>query len=328
MFVQHDVISVIVPIYKVEKYLTKCIDSILGQTYDQLEIILVDDGSPDNCGKICDIYKKNDSRIKVIHKRNGGLSDARNAGMQIATGNYIGFVDGDDYIAPDMYEHLYSVMKKNNADVGVCNACIVSEDRVAMYTEDNSPIVLRGKQSIFSMICDRLFTVNSWNKLYKRYVFDGIEFPVGKLYEDLATTYKVLDRANIVVVSKAQKYAYVQREGSIMNQNGSKIKRDKIDIIEEMWDYFSKSEIFNLDELKAGIIRYIIIDIFKMIGSKSVKDNPDYRKRLKQFMKDKNRDIFGNHNVSAYHKMILHIYLECPAILACAYHIKGGLIDA
>lgn len=118
---KEDLISIIVPVYKVENYLSKCLDSMICQTYKNIEIILVDDGSPDNSGKICDDYAKKDSRIKVIHKENGGLSDARNAGLKIATGKYIGFVDSDDYISVEMYEKLYNQAKKEDADIACCN---------------------------------------------------------------------------------------------------------------------------------------------------------------------------------------------------------------
>lgn len=321
---QQDLISVIVPIYKVEKYLERCINSILNQTYNNLEIILVDDGSPDNCGKICDFYQKKDPRIKVIHKLNGGLSDARNAGLNIASGQYLGFIDSDDYIAPDMYEYLYYLIKNTNADIGICNACIVSDFELPRYTDDNNPIVLHGNQIMYSMICDKLFTVNTWNKLYKSSLFDKIKFPVGRLYEDLATTYKLLDRADTVVVSKAKKYAYVQRNGSIMRQTGFRMKADKIDIVDEMWGFFYDKERYDYEKISAGLIRYLLNDIFKMIGSGNVNNNSEYRVRLKEFVRRKNQDIYNNHYISVYHKMLLWTYLFCPNILAFMYRIKGG----
>lgn len=320
---QQDLISIIVPIYKVEQYLEKCINSILNQTYQNLEIILVDDGSPDSCGKICDDYKKKDLRIKVIHKTNGGLSDARNAGMRIASGKYLGFVDSDDYIAPDMYEHLLTIMSDNDADIGVCDACVVSENSVPEFTDDVQPVVFRCEDCLRAMIYDKLFTVNTWNKLYKRCVFDGIEFPVGKLYEDLATTYKLIEKANKIVVSKARKYAYVQRDGSIMNQTAFKMKTDKIDIVDEMWRYYSNKNIAYKLEIQAGIINYITNDIFKMIGRGKVRQNQEYQCQLRLFIKDKKKDIIRNNYISRYNKVVLFIYILCPAMLAGAYSFKG-----
>ena len=319
---QQDLISIIVPVYKVEKYIEKCVNSILEQTYHNLEIILVDDGSPDKCGQICDEYQKKDSRIKVIHKKNGGLSDARNSGIRIASGQYLGFVDSDDYIAPDMYEHLFLIMKEKNADIGVCNACIVSENSVPEFTDDTQPVVFESNECLKVMICDKLLTVNTWNKLYKRHVFDGIEFPVGKLYEDFATTYKVIEQAKTIVVSKAKKYAYVQRKGSIMNQTAFRMKTDKIDIVEEMWLHYSKTNQRFSTELQAGIIEYVINDIFKMIGSHNVNKNPEYQEKLRLFIKRNNNVVFRNKYISNRKKAVLLLYLICPTVLRCVYSIK------
>ena len=120
-----DLITIVVPVYKVEKYIDRCVTSILNQTYKNLQIILVDDGSPDNCGKICDEYAKKDNRIEVIHKENGGLSDARNAGINIAKGKYIAFVDSDDYVSNDYIEYMYKILKKENAKISICELQIV-----------------------------------------------------------------------------------------------------------------------------------------------------------------------------------------------------------
>ena len=177
-------ISVIVPIYKVEKYLHKCIDSILAQTYTNLEIILVDDGSPDNCGKICDEYAAKDSRIKVIHQPNGGLSAARNAGLDIATGDYIGFVDSDDYIAPDMYEKLYNALVKNDADMAICDyqrfGNELPYDEMSLTTEVITGLQAMEKQNT---VINCSFVV-AWSKLYKSFIFSNVRFPVGKINED------------------------------------------------------------------------------------------------------------------------------------------------
>ena len=127
-----DKISVIVPVYKVEKYLNRCVQSIASQTYENLEIILVDDGSPDNCGVLCDEWVQKDSRIKVVHKENGGLSSARNAGVAVATGAYVGFVDSDDYIHPQMYEKLYEALVENGADISICGCDYVDEELIFM----------------------------------------------------------------------------------------------------------------------------------------------------------------------------------------------------
>lgn len=321
---QQDRISVIVPVYKVEKYLPKCIESILNQTYRNLEILLVDDGSPDRCGGICDEYMEKDSRIKVIHKENGGLSDARNAGIREATGAFFGFVDSDDHIAPDMYEYLWTLMKENDADIGVCDACVIPEDGEPTYTAGENIQVYHGRESLHAMVCRNAFTVNTWNKLYKRQVFEGITFPVGMLYEDLATTYRLLEQAECVAVSDAQKYAYVQRNGSIMNQTATKMKVDKIHIVEQMWEHYSAGYDPKDDQLQAGILRYITNDIFRMIGSGTVSKNTQYRVVLKDFVRKNKKAIYKNPWLGRRNKAVLRGFLCCPKLLAGIYKVKSG----
>lgn len=318
-----ELISVIVPVYKVEKYLERCIESLRNQVYTNLEIILVDDGSPDACGEICDTYQQKDPRIRVIHKANGGLSDARNAGIQVARGKYLGFIDSDDYVAPDMFSHLYGILKDNDADVSICSAVVVEEGKQAQFTDGRVTNVLSGEEILLGMIYQNLFTVNTWNKLYKRELFDKIRFPSGKLYEDLATTYKVMDLAGRVVYSDACKYAYVQRSGSIMNRTGRMMKNDKIIILAEMWGYFEKRERPFSDEIKAGIFKYIINDIFKMTSAGNLLKNSSYRESLKLFMCGKKVALFKNSRLNMYFKLVVASYLCNPRILTFFYSIKN-----
>ena len=223
-------ISVIVPIYKVEKYLRKCVDSIINQTYKNLEIILVDDGSPDNCPAICDEYAKKDNRIKVIHKPNGGLSDARNAGLDIATGEYIAFVDSDDYIDLTMYEKLYNAIKQNNCDLAICGFRQVDENDKPLNNGWSKKFVIYEKDHSL----DALFTTNiggivvAWNKLYKKHIFDIIRYPKGLIHEDEYIIYDVIVKCNGIVIIEDQLYNYVQRANSII---GSKPTKKVFDVI-------------------------------------------------------------------------------------------------
>lgn len=213
-----NLISVIVPIYNVENYIHKCIDSIINQTYRNLEIILVDDGSPDNCGKICDEYALKDCRIKVIHKKNGGLSDARNAGIDISTGEYLGFVDSDDYIDTDMYSVLLKNLKDNDADISTCGRIIVTEGNETPSFKNNETVCLSSHDAIKDLF---LFNNNvchaAWDKLYKREMFSEIRFPLGRLFEDAAIMYQVFENARKIVSTKKQMCYYIQRQGSISN---------------------------------------------------------------------------------------------------------------
>lgn len=210
-------ISVIIPIYKVEKYLHRCIDSVVNQTYKNLEIILVDDGSPDKCPKICDEYADKDSRIKVIHKSNGGLSDARNVGITSATGNYISFIDSDDYIAKDFFSTLFETMYSQNSDIVECSVVKFYENNhFDAYNDDFSINTYVTQDALSALIAESQFRQHVWNKLYKSSLISGISFEVGKLNEDEFWTYQIFARAKRVTKINKTMYYYFQRESSIM----------------------------------------------------------------------------------------------------------------
>lgn len=183
-------ISVIVPVYKVEEYLERCVSSLCHQTYKNLEIILVDDGSPDNSGKMCDELAKKDARIKVIHKKNGGLSDARNEGIEKSTGEYIAFVDSDDWYDPNMLEILYNLCEKNQAEIAECSYRSIYKDSVlAETTCSGSVMKFTPVQAIESNLDWKYCKPVAWNKLYRRNIIGDIRYPVGKLHEDEFTTH-------------------------------------------------------------------------------------------------------------------------------------------
>lgn len=223
-------ISIIVPVYKVEEYLDCCIQSIVDQTYRDLEIILVDDGSPDGCGAMCDAWAEKDGRIKVIHKENGGLSDARNAGLEMAEGKYIAFVDSDDWIRPEMYEKLLAAMEKEKADISACNILSCFPDGESAYGCDEYTV--GDPEKILSMLYDDTkYPVCAWNKLYRRELWDALRFPVGKICEDAFTTYRLVDKARKIVQIPEALYCYRIRESSIMTSEFSAKRMDE----EEAW---------------------------------------------------------------------------------------------
>lgn len=218
-------ISVIVPVYKVEPYLDKCVSSIVNQTYKNLEIILVDDGSPDNCPAMCDAWAEKDSRIRVIHKTNGGLSDARNAGMTVATGELMAFVDSDDWIAPDMYEYLYRRLAEDNSDIAACGVQMVWEDKTPSRTlTREGSCVLNQEEAMRAIIEESWLKQPVWYKLYKTALVRDILFPVEKYHEDVFWSYQAVGKAQKVSVSDHIGYYYLQRGGSIMGA-GYSLKR-------------------------------------------------------------------------------------------------------
>ena len=209
-------VSIIVPVYNVEKYLTKCIDSIINQTYKYLEIILVDDGSTDNSSQICDQYAIKDNRIKVIHKENGGLSDARNVGIKNSTGEYLSFIDSDDYIDKDMIECLYNAITNTNSDIAVCGKYIEGETGKYYLKNVNSQLkIYNSKEALKSILTNNLIDVSACDKLFKKTLFKDIQFPKNKYFEDMGTIYKLIDLCNSIVHIGSAKYHYIQRQDSI-----------------------------------------------------------------------------------------------------------------
>lgn len=214
---QNTLISVIVPVYNVEEYLNRCVDSILAQTYQNLEIILVDDGTKDNCDKICDDYAAKDPRIKVIHKENGGLSSARNAGIDIARGEYLGFVDSDDWIEPEMYEHMLKTARKYDVKL----VCAGRYDFSSRRNEKTVGLCPEREEVITGMeLLGRVFTWNrcdsaAWDKLYHRSLFAEIRYPLGQISEDVAMFYKLAELVDRAAMCDKPFYNYYHRPGSI-----------------------------------------------------------------------------------------------------------------
>ncbi len=211
-------ISVIVPVYNVEPYLDRCVESIVNQTYRNLEIILVDDGSPDRCPQMCEAWAERDARIRVIHKENGGLSDARNAGMAVASGELIGFVDSDDWILQDFFRILYDGLSKNDADISVCDILITDKDCVSYQSRTEFVYAIRNFEDAFADILrNKGIRAVAWNKLYRRWILENEAYPVGKYHEDEFLTYQLLDKAKRIIYVNCPLYCYYQRPESIMH---------------------------------------------------------------------------------------------------------------
>lgn len=226
-------ISILVPVYNVEKYLAECIDSITNQTYKNIEIILVDDGSTDNSGAMCDEYAKKDSRIKVIHQENQGLATVRNVSVAAATGDYIGFVDSDDFVSHDMYEGLISVAENKNADIIVCNISYIDEDGNSIPNHRSAKLIENRELSGTELVKELCYDYNStyvvtWNKLYRRSLFEGIRYPDGKINEDEAVIHRIAHKCNKIVFTQKAYYFYRQQPTSIMNKTFSAKRFDSI----------------------------------------------------------------------------------------------------
>lgn len=299
-------VSVIVPVYKVEPYLNRCIESIVCQTYMNLEIILVDDGSPDECPAMCDAWAEKDARIIVLHKKNGGLSDARNAGLNIATGEYISFVDSDDTVKPDYIEILYRRLTEENADISVVNYVKVDENGTEYPQAPNETIsdrVYTGKEILrqsFKISNPGTAFVVICAKLYKREVFSEYRFERGRLNEDEFAFFPIYLKAEKVACVAKNEYLYLQRAGSIMNQGISdKRIRDNYDCWQKRMELAKNDEILEKRAV-IGFCVWIFLTAFPHI-SKSHELYKTmvavYRKYIRTFIFDKDIELPVMHKV-------------------------------
>lgn len=304
----HELISVIVAVYNIEKYLVDCIESIIHQTYSKLEIILVDDGSTDGSGAICDKYAQNDARIKCLHKRNGGLSDARNYGLSHANGDIISFVDGDDYLDYRFYELLIKDMKIYGCDVVECYPMAFKDGTIPTSNYINNTIVLTPKEWLTEHNLGTFLSCVVWNKLYSKRLFDGIYFPVGKLYEDEATTYKLIYKANKIARNKSALYFYRQRAGSITAESMSKEKLNlKIRIFEEKGEYFD-----NLNEKEIADFVYAKMAILMISGYKSSCFDTNEKSLCYKWMKELFARVINSSTVPLKYKLYFLAFLVFP----------------
>ena len=278
-----DLISLIVPIYNVEGYLRKCIDSILVQTYNNLEILLVNDGSPDSSGIICDEYAKKDPRIKVIHKENGGLSDARNKGLDIAVGNYIGFVDGDDYIEPDMYQTLYHLIKEYNTDLSMISYNNVKNGITRPRVNTNTIRIFEKMEALQSIIIDKEIQSYVWNKLYKAEILQDIRFPIGIMYEDVSTMLKIFKKMNNIVYFETPKYNYVFRENSIVNDYSHQKQEDCLSVVID--NYYEVEEFPDLDKYRCYSVILWMVRLYGFMIRANDPDNAFIKKHYDLFQK-------------------------------------------
>lgn len=246
-------ISIIVPVYNVEQYLSRCVNSILSQYYKHIELILVDDGSIDNSGAVCDEYAAKDSRVKVIHKENGGQSSARNVGLDIARGEYIGFVDSDDWIVPDMYSFLYKLITENDADIANIKCIKAYSDRVNIGDVDDSYQIYENEACLENLLREGtvgvLATYGVYRGLYKKELFNGIRFQKGRINEDIVYSYQLYDRAKKVVVSNKVAYFYFQSKNSTTRK---KLRKRDFDLL------WACETLEDLSRDKSNSIKYFV----------------------------------------------------------------------
>ena len=310
-----DLISVIIPVYNVEKYIKKCLNSVINQTYKNLEIILVDDGSTDNSREICDNYARQDNRIKVIHKKNGGLSSARNEALKIATGFYIGFVDSDDYIEPDMYQVLYNLIKKNNADISMVSFYEETHDKVLKEKNSKKLYLYENLDILKELLINKNLQNTVWNKLYSKKLFETIRFPTGKNYEDIGTTYFLFEKSKKLVYLEIPKYHHLTRIDSICGIRNVQTRIDLLNVIYDRYLYLKdKKPTLNIYNAYSFVL-YMLISYEDIAYSNVDKDtfdkydfyfNRNY-KHLVDIINNYEKDIISY--FTNYQKALLYLIL-------------------
>lgn len=260
------IISIIVPIYNVGKYLPKCIESILNQTFKNFELILVNDGSTDNSGVVCDDYAKKDTRIKIIHKSNGGVSSARNAGLYVAKGEYIGFVDPDDYIDKNMYEKLYRLCIDNNSDIAICRFNREINRKIQNKESTEEIIELNNMEAMNELFKGNLYRFSLCNKLFSKKCFNDVLFPEERIHEDLSTTYKLFANSKKAVYINYCGYIYVRRENSILTSTYNEKRLQAFIAWDEIIEFIDKNYYEIIEQVIATFTYWCVDNILYILN--------------------------------------------------------------
>ncbi|WP_281165716.1 glycosyltransferase family 2 protein [Liquorilactobacillus sicerae] len=286
-------ISVIIPIYNVSQYLGHCLESVLAQTYQNLEVILVDDGSTDESGKIADEYAQKDPRFKVIHQTNGGLSNARNKGISVAKGEYLTFIDSDDYVTRDYVEYLFNLLAKNNfkSKLAICSIKNVFEETGVQKSDENGQeVVLTGKKCIEKMCYQDLVDTCAYAKLGAKELYDKVKFPEGYIFEDIATTYQLFDLCETVACGFNAKYYYIVRQGSIVRSSFNRKKLELLPMTDKMAHFVKE----HYPDLAAAALRrqvYARFSTLNQILADPQANIPQEQKKILLFLKKHRQEV-------------------------------------
>ncbi len=301
-------LSIVVPVYKVEKELPRCIESLIAQDFESKEIILIDDGSPDECGKICDSYVNQHKYIQVIHQKNKGLAAVRNTGVAASKGKYISFIDSDDYVEAGLYSHMFSIIEANNAEI----ACF---GHVDVYNGNDSEIKVNNCSEVISIYTaseavDQIFFENNidvitCNKIIEKRLFEGITYPVGMLYEDMFTTYKYLSKAKTIASTNFKYYIYCHRETSIGAQKYNSKTMDLAKAVEETYK-FGLSFCEKKENLHVGYLYWMTVVANIMIRNKHYDD--EYFNKVQGLSRKFRKKVIGNMLLNKTRKLELLLF--------------------
>lgn len=346
-------VSVIIPVYNVAKILERCVNSVLTQTYQNLEIILVDDGSTDLSPQFCDVFAKKDPRVKVIHQENRGLSGARNAGLTLATGDYITFVDSDDSVQPYLVELLLNLCLQHQVKLSIAGFRELSASAETFPNLDTraelgvmgslawpepptpapeAPELLTPTACLTRMLCDQGFTVSAWSKLYARELFTTVQFPEGKLYEDVGTTYRLVLQCPEIAITPAQPYNYYHNPGSITKQSFTPAKLDLITLTDQMCDALlawakdrdpaEQTQLRHLVAKRRAHARFSVLRQMVLIAPKSLAPSERKaflasRRQIVRYLRRHHADIFQNPLASRRDRLAMTtLLLGLPAFRA------------
>lgn len=304
----HPLVSVIVPVYNVEQYIDFCVKSIVSQTYSNLEIILINDGTKDHSGMICDAWAKKDHRIKVIHKENGGLSDARNVGLDLANGEWIVFVDSDDYLVDFAIETLLQTVRSNDCDIAICDAVHVFGKEEARFTKSDDRKLYTSEDAICEMWYQKSFLPSAWGKIYKKEIWDELRFTKGIVFEDIDIMHEVFYKAQKICYVRAGLYAYVHREDSITTQSFSRKDLYILNICERLETFASNQS----EKMRKAAKAYSLTGNMRVFLATNRKtDYSDIHKKCEAYVRKNGLSVLKNKEIRKKAKIaILLFYLN------------------
>lgn len=320
-----DLISIIIPVYNVEKYLANCIGSVIKQTYTNIEVLLINDGSTDNSQKICENYMERDKRVILINKENGGASDARNIGIKNSNGKYIAFVDSDDTIEENYVEYLYNLLLKYKTNMSIAAYSILSNEKIINIGQGYKETLLDVQECLDRLLCEKGFTVSPCAKLYDKKLFDNIKYPTGKLFEDNETTYKLIIECPKIAYGNESIYNYYKRENSMMTSKFNMKKLDLIELSDKMCDDIENK----YPKLKNSTDKKRITARFSMLRQILVGKLDDKQKKvvkeIKKYIMKRKWQIFKNEKIDKRDKIALISLMFGNSFFAFAWKVYSKI---
>lgn len=317
-------ISVIVPAYNVEKFIGKCIDSILRQSFKDFEVLLIDDGAKDSTPEICDACAKKDSRIKVYHKENGGLSDARNYGIDRMQGKYVTFIDSDDYVDSGYFEYLYGLItQEEDIQIAICGKKSVREDENASPDPETFHEIITGERAVQKMLCGHGSGHSAWGKLYSADLWKTVRYPKGKIYEDYATTYRVMALVDKAAWGNAAMYFYVQHIESIMHQKCSRRSLSLVDIADEETEFIVKKWPALKQEALARKVTSELKCLQNILNAKN-EEFDDYKQKVVEDVRRHKGELLASKKVALKTKIKIIALLLGERTFGFIYNLNDG----